>query len=46
MLKFDLCNVSVTHMVDEDILDEDALDFWVDIVKMRKIEKQENITLN
>ena len=45
MLKFEIRNVIVTHLVDGESLYEDALDlvktYRVDTVKMREIEMQE-----
>ena len=47
MLKFKIRNVIVTHLVDGEILGEDALDlvktFGVDTIKMGEIEMQEQI---
>jgi hypothetical protein len=49
MLKFEIRNVIVTHLVDGESLDEDVLDlvktYRVDTVRMREIEMQEKIGL-
>jgi hypothetical protein len=49
MLKFEIRNVIVTHLVDGESLHEDVLDlaktYRVDTVRMRKIEMQEKIRL-